>query len=356
MKMWEWLYAPLRLALVLTFSSLTASSLAAAETITLAGRAMGTTWSVKFFPPPPPTPALDPALVTTRLAAHLEHLEVIFSTYRPTSELSRFNASVSTDWLPVSAELARVAHTARRISELTSGAFDATVAPLVLLWGFGPTRRTDALPTDSAIAAARARVGYRQLEIRLAPPALRKHSAEVTADFSSLAKGYAADSLSALLTSLGAPDHLIQIGGDIATSGQHPWPAAIEQPHSSLSRPPSPSLAATLSLANQSLSTSGDTRNFFTVPGSTRRYGHIIDPRTGRPVSSPLAAVSVVHPSCAESSALATALFVLGPEAGFALALRENLACLFLFRDDAITALPTPAFKRLPRPSPLSDP
>jgi thiamine biosynthesis lipoprotein len=352
MKMWEWLYAPLRLALVLTFASLTARSLAAANTVTLTGRAMGTTWSVKYIPLPPTAAPLDAATVSS----HLEHLEGIFSTYRPASELSRFNASPTTAWLPVSAELAHVARASRRISELTSGAFDATIAPLVLLWGFGPTRRTDAPPADSAVAAARLRVDYRQLEIRLDPPSLRKQSAHVTADFSSLAKGYAADSLSTLLTSLGAPDHFVQIGGDIKTSGQHPWITAIENPLSSSSRPHSPSLAATLSLAKQSLSTSGDTRNFFTLPGSPRRYGHIIDPRTGHPVSGPLASVSVVHPSCAESSGLATALFVLGPDAGFALALRENLVCLFIYRDDDIPALPTPAFKRLPRPSPLSPP
>ncbi len=351
MKMWEGLYAPIRIALVLALASLTAPSVAAAEIRTLTGRAMGTTWSVKYISPTPPAAPLDAATVSARI----EHLEAIFSTYRPASELSRFNTSPSTDWLPVSAELAHVAHASRRISELTSGAFDATVAPLVLLWGFGPTRRTDAPPSDSAVATARLRVDYRQLDVRLAPPSLRKQSAHVAADFSSLAKGFAADSLSALLTSLGAPDHFVQIGGDIATSGQHPWRAAIENPLSSSPTNPSPGLAATLSLANQSLSTSGDTRNFTILQG--RRYGHIIDPRTGRPVSSPLASVSVVHTSSAESSALATALFVLGPEAGFALALRENLACLFIVHDGpSIKPRPTPAFEHLTRPPPLSPP
>lgn len=323
----------------------------AAEPVVISGRAMGTTWTVKLRPPPARAPSHSPTTLQPLIVAHLEHLEAIFSTYRPASELSRFNANPSTEWLPVSRELAHVAEASRRISELTSGAFDATVAPLVALWGFGLTRRTDAPPSDSALAAARLRVGYRQLDVRLDPPALRKHSAHLTADFSSLAKGYAADSLSTLLASLGAPDHFVQIGGDIKTAGPQPWFVAIENPRASSSRPPSPGLAATLSLANQSLSTSGDTRNFTFING--RRYGHIIDPRSGRPVSGHLASVSVVHASCAESSALATALFVLGPEAGFALALRENLACLFIDSDATTTARSTPAF---PHQSPASPP
>lgn len=333
----------------------------AVEPTVVTGRAMGTTWTVKFLPPTSPSrttsPDLAPSALQPRLADHLEHLEAIFSTYRPASELSRFNTSLSTDWFPVSAELAQVAHASRRISELTSGAFDATVAPLVLLWGFGSTRRTVAPPTDSALAAARLHVDYRQLEIRLSPPALRKNSPRLAADFSSLAKGFAADSLSGFLTSLGAPDHFVQIGGDIKTAGATSWRTAIENPPpASNHAPPTPSsLAATLSLATQSLSTSGDTRNFTILHG--RRYGHIIDPRTGHPVSGPLASVSVVHTSCAESSALATALFVLGPDAGFALALRENLACLFLLRDGlSIKTRPTPAFERLHRPPPPSLP
>jgi thiamine biosynthesis lipoprotein len=332
----------------------------AAEPVTLAGRAMGTTWSAKFLPAPPPAPALDPALVTTRLAATLEHLETLFSTYRPDSALSRFNASSSTDWYPVSPEIARVAHEARRISDLTGGAFDVTLDPLIRLWGFGPAGRRHTLPSDTEIAAARGRVDYRRLSARLAPPALRKSSPELSADFSSLAKGFAADTLSDLLTALGAPDHFIQIGGDIQTAGAHVWRAGIASPSAPatpvtlpLPAPPSPpALAAVVALSGHALSTSGDSHNFLTVAG--RRYGHILDPRTGRPVAGSLASVSVVHPSCATSSALATALFVLGADAGFALATREHLAALFLVRDGAsLVPRATPEFARLSSSAPL---
>jgi thiamine biosynthesis lipoprotein len=311
----------------------------AAEPVALTGRALGTTWTVKFLQPAPP---LNPATLTARISATLERLEQQFSTYRPNSELSRFNTARTTDWITVSPELARVATDSRALSVLTGGAFDATIFPLVDLWGFGPQRRSGPPPSAAEISAARARTGYRRLESRASPPALRKTSADLAADFSSMAKGFAADTIAAQLSALGSTDHYVQIGGDIATVGPRPWRVAIEQPAGSAP------LAHIFDLAGQSLSTSGDAHNSFTHAG--RRYGHILDPRTGEPVASLLASVSVVAPTCAQSSARATALFVLGPDAGFALAVRERWSALFLIREGpSLTARPTPEFTRLTR-------
>lgn len=321
----------LRLA---AFLLVCATALTAAEPIALTGRALGTTWTVKFIQSSPP---LNPATLQTRIAETLERLEQQFSTYRPNSELLRFNASTSTEWITVSPELARVAADSRALSKRTDGAFDATVAPLLTLWGFGPQRRTGLPPARPEIAAARARVDYRRLDARLKPPALRKAASDVAADFSSMAKGFAADAVSELLRGLGATDHFVQIGGDFKTAGTHVWRVAIEQPTTP------PAVAQTLDLAGQALSTSGDAHNFFEHAG--RRYGHILDPRTGEPASGALAAVSVVHDSCAASSSLATALFVLGAEAGYQFAAREKIAALFIVRNGAtLTLRPTPVF------------
>jgi len=311
----------------LSVALLALSSAIAAEPIVLTSRAMGTTWSVKFLQPAPP---LNPATLQTRITEILERLEQQFSTYRPTSEVSRFNASTSTEWITASPEVVRVAADSRRLSARTNGTYDPTVEPLVRLWGFGAQRRAGDLPTPNEIAAARTRVDWHRLEIRISPPALRKTSPDLAVDFSSMAKGFAADALSELLFGLGATNHFCQVGGDIKTAGPHPWRTGIEQP-STTTNPPA--LAQVVSLAGQALSTSGDTNNFFEHEG--RRYGHIIDPRTGTPVSGPLATVSVIHASCAQSSALATALFVLGAEEGYNFAVRERLACLFVVRDGA---------------------
>ena len=311
----------------------------AAEPVALTGRALGTTWTVKFLQPAPP---LNPATLTARISATLERLEQQFSTYRPNSELSRFNTARTTDWITVSPELARVATDSRALSVLTGGAFDATIFPLIDLWGFGPQRRFGPTPSAAEISAARSRTDFRRLESRASPPALRKTSADLAADFSSMAKGFAADTIAAQLSALGSTDHYVQIGGDIATVGPRPWRVAIEQPAGSAP------LAHIFDLAGQSLSTSGDAHNSFTHAG--RRYGHILDPRTGEPVASPLASVSVIAPACAQSSARATALFVLGPDAGFALAVRERWSALFLIREGpSLTARPTPEFTRTAR-------
>ncbi len=313
------------------------TSLSAAEPVVLWGRAMGTMWTVKYFPPSSETTLARASAdkLSREITSCLEGLEQEFSTYRPNSVVSHFNASKSTEWIAVPPDLAFVALESRRISQLTGGAFDATVAPLVYLWGFGPAPRISSVPTEVAIAATRARVGYRSLEIRRDPAgaAFRKIRPDLAVDFSSMAKGYAADSISRLLHSSGLDDHFIQVGGDTVASGHPPdataWRVGIENP---ITPPASVSLASSVErvipLAGQALSTSGDRRNSVLIGG--QRYGHIMDPRSGRPAASALASVSVVAESCARSSALATALFVLGPEEGLPLARREGIPALFL--------------------------
>ena len=327
----RWLALLAHVALV----ALAAPTALATEPALLTGRALGTAWTVKFVE----TARLQnhPTLHTL-IAQKLEHLEQQFSTYRASSELSRFNAAQSTDWIDVSPELARVAADSRALSERSGGAFDATAAPLLSLWGFGPRGRgASSVPKPAEISAARARVDYRQLSVRLAPPALRKSRPDLAVDFSSMAKGFAVDTVRELLRSLGATEHFVQIGGDIATAGTRTWRVGIEQPTAP------GAIAHTLDLTGQALSTSGDAHNFFEHAG--RRYGHILDPRTGEPAQGPLASVSVVHDSCAASSSLATALFVLGADAGYAFAVREEIAALFIVRSGGeLTLRPTPTF------------
>jgi thiamine biosynthesis lipoprotein len=284
---------------------------------------MGTVWTVRIVLPGH-VAAVEESAVSRRISERLEHLEQLFSTYRPQSVLSRFNRAPGTDWVPVAPEMVAVAQASRRISAMTAGAFDVTVLPLVELWGFGPNGGAGTMPSAAAVARTRARVDWRQLEMRASPPALRKARADLAADFSSLAMGFAADEVSRLLGDFGLSRHLVQVGGDVKCTGDD-WPVAVERPLEDRSE-----LEGVVTLHGDALSTSGDYRNFFRV--GPRRYGHILDPRTGEPVRHALAAVSVIAPSCARSSALATALFVLGPDDGLSLAQREGLAAMFLVR------------------------
>ncbi len=305
-----------------------ATVLPAAETTTLRGRAMGTTWEVQLVGALP-----DEARRTdlqNGIAAELERLEAIFSTYRTTSEIARFNLAPTATWFAATPELAAATAWALTLAERTGGAFDPTVAPLVNLWGFGPVRRSGGVPTPAEIAAARARVGWRAIEVQTSPPALRKREGPRALELSSVAKGYAADELSRWLVRRNWPGHRVQLGGDLKVSGNGPagtgWSLGIE---TAAAMPAG--IAATLRLGEGGLSTSGNYRNTTVLGGRT--YGHILDPRTGRPVESALVAVSVVAPTAAESSGWATALFVLGPEAGVRLAEELGLAALFQMRN-----------------------
>lgn len=305
---------------------------------TFEGSAMGSNWSVKVDGIPPDQRADQ---LCMDVASLLEKLEQQMSNYRPMSDLSRFNQSRSTDWQPVPRDLAEVISIAQDVSEQSGGAFDITVAPLVNLWGFGPERRgvrLGQLPADAEIADARSHVGYAKLQVRLDAPALKKSDPLLMIDLGAIGKGYAADRVADLLASRGATDFLVTIGGELRARGR-PRHVGIETP-----TPDTRRIFQALDLADgQSLSTSGDYRNFTDL--NNHRYCHEIDPHTGRPIDTSLASVSVLNESGARADAWATALIVLGPTEGPRLAQRLHLNALFISRaGDHFAAQRTSAF------------
>lgn len=292
----------------------------------LVGSTMGTTFSVKVIAPPE---NLDLAGLRTDIEAALDGINRSMSTYLSDSELSRFNASDSTDWIEVSPELCHAIEAAQVVSEFTGGAFDVTVGPLVNLWGFGPTEATHQPPPNDAITAAMQFVGYTKLQADCAIPALRKDAPGIYVDLSAFAKGHAADVVAALLDTRNLPDYLIEIGGEMRLRGTNarsePWAIAVEKPERA-----ERSIQTVVHLTDAAMATSGDYRNFFEHEG--RFYSHTIDPRTGYPVTHDAASVTVIAQTAAFADAAATALLVLGPDAGMKLAEQENIAAYFLLR------------------------
>jgi thiamine biosynthesis lipoprotein len=315
------------------------------EDVTIGGNTMGGTWSVKIHRAPR---IWSNESLQSRLQDHLDKIEAALTTYDEASPVRRFNEQRAGGWFPVPDDLARAVLAAERMSIETGGAFDITLAPLVNLWGFGPVRsgvRTGEIPSDAAIAAARAHVDYRKLRARTHPPALHKDDLDLEIDLSGIGKGYAADYLASDLDAMGAKDYLIAIGGELRARGEapgnRPWTVGIEVP-----TPDTRRVLCSIDLRMAGLSTSGDYRNFIDLAG--HRYSHEIDPRTGRPVTGNLASVSVCHPDSAYADAMATALMVLGPDEGQALATRLDVAALFVFRGkDTFESRPTPAWTRL---------
>jgi thiamine biosynthesis lipoprotein len=295
----------------------------------LSGQTMGTSYSIKLVAP---DQNLDRQALGVKLSARLDEINSTMSTYRPESELSRFNRLDSTEWSPVSDELCALVADALEFSELTDGAFDVTVGPLVNLWGFGPDGDISRPPTDAAIAEALTRVGFGKLHANCDLPALRKDRADVYVDLSALAKGYAVDQSAELLETHRITDYLVEIGGELRMRGHNAlgelWAIAVEKPQDDTR-----SVQSVVRLTDSAMATSGDYRNFFEFEG--RRYSHTIHPKTGRPVTHDAAAVTVVDKSAADADALATALLVLGPEEGLALAAREGIAAYFLLRTES---------------------
>lgn len=289
------------------------------EPTAIGGTTMGGNWSVKFRSALP-----SPQRVQDDVQSLLDRLEGQMSLWRADSVLSRFNASQSTDWISVPTELAEVVGVAQGVSEKSGGAFDITVAPLVNLWGFGPARKDHrpAVPTDADVLVAREHVGYRKLQVRVDPPAIRKVDPLVAIDLGGIGKGFAADQVAHMLDALGV-DYLVAIGGELRARGA--WRVGIETP-----TPDTRRVFRSLVLRDGSLSTSGDYRNFREIEG--KHYCHEIDPRTGRPIENSPASVSVIHPSGTEADALATAMMVLGPARGVELANRQGISALFILR------------------------
>jgi thiamine biosynthesis lipoprotein len=317
------------------------------EVAELVGQTMGTTYSVKLSPAPP---AEQRAALQQRIEALLDQVNRQMSTYIADSDLMRFNRSQSLDWQPVPDSLVDLVERARAISRETGGAYDVTVGPLVNLWGFGNAGRRDTPPGEDQIRAALARVGYRQLEARATPPALRKAVPGLEVDLSSIAKGWAVDRIGQLLEAQGLGDYLVEIGGDLRARGSkgpgRPWRVAIERPEEGRR-----TVQQVLELHGAALATSGDYRNFFEDSG--RRFNHTIDPRSGQTVQHRLASVSVVAADCTDADAWATALMALGDVEGPALAERLDLAALFIVRgEQGLEMRQTKAMAALPNGGP----
>ncbi len=299
------------------------------QMLELRGATMGTTYSVKIFDPP-----VFQDDVQLAVDAELRRVNDQMSTYLKSSELSRFNASPSTDWFDVSKETAMVVAYAQDIAAKTDGAFDVTVGPLVNAWSFGPEPRNQTIPSAEKLAALRQSVGFQKLQVRSDPPALRKSVPGLQVDLSALAKGHGVDRVVELLDSMDAHNVFVEIGGEVRTSGDKQgnwWRVGIQLPDAVRDSVMIAHPMSTDSGNDEAMATSGDYRNFFVVDGE--RYSHTIDPRTAKPVEHALASVSVIAPTCMAADAWATAINVVGEETGLKLANSQKLDVLVVSRD-----------------------
>ncbi|AOY87268.1 FAD:protein FMN transferase ApbE [Marinobacter salinus] len=276
------------------------------------------------------------------IKGELETVDAAMSTWRSDSELSELNSKADqSEWFPLSEPLYEVLKTAEEISELTGGAFDVTIGPVVNLWGFGPEARPEQVPSDDLLARVLEQTGHDRLELRADPPAVRSDTPQYV-DLSAIAKGYGVDVVSRYLESEGVDAYLVEIGGEVRVSGHKPdgdaWRLAIEQPVSAARQ-----VNRVVVLEDRAMATSGDYRNYYESEG--HRYSHTIDPATGKPISHNLASVTVIADDCKTADALATGFNVMGYEQADVLATRENIPAYFIIRtENGFETHQTPAF------------
>jgi len=300
---------------------------AGAAATQFSGETMGTGYVVKLAGAAPGAAPLE--ALRADVQAALDGVDRGMSLYRPQSELMRLNRQPASAPMALSGGLFEVLAAGQRVAELSQGAFDVTVAPLVDAWGFGPQKRRE-VPAADAVQAGRAAVDYRSLRLDAQQRTATKAHAALQADLGGIAKGYGVDLAARAIEALGLEDYMIEVGGEVRTRGRNaagqPWQIGIEEPDAVPQR-----ARKVVPLAGRAMATSGDYRIYFEQAG--RRYSHEIDPRSAAPIAHGLASVTVVADDCMAADALATALIVLGPQAGWALAQRERLAAYFIVRD-----------------------
>lgn len=280
--------------------------------VRLAGLTMGTSWSAQIVDPP--SGCLE------AIEAVLAHVIAQMSNWEAGSDISRFNRTPPGAWVALPDDFATVLRAGLDLARISEGAFDPAIGHAVEAWGFGPSQR---------IGAALAVPGAPPWQaIELAEGRARRLR-DVALDLSGIAKGFAVDAVADALTVMGVASFLVEIGGELRGAGikpdMQPWWVDLESP---------PGLALPVlrvALCGLSVATSGDYRRF--RPSADGHLSHSIDPASGAPIANDVASVSVLHPQAMMADAWATAITVLGPEKGMALATREGLAALLIRRE-----------------------
>ncbi len=292
----------------------------------ITGFTMGTSYSVVAVDH---TRAVTETGLRREIEAGLLQVNAQLSNWDPNSEISRFNASRSTDAVAVSPALAEVMNAADLVHTASDGQFDVTLGPLIDLWGFGAADNSVRTPDAAEIEAALGASGQNRT-LQVSEGSLQKRVPGTEIYLSAIGKGYGVDVVARKLESLGIKDYMVEIGGDLYTAGNNPegrpWQIGIETPlaHDRTTH-------QVVDLSSLGMATSGDYRNYFEQDGV--RYSHIIDAQTGRPITHTTASVTVLTENAMLADAWATAMLVLGRERGMEIANNRDLAVLFIERD-----------------------
>ena len=255
----------------------------------------------------------------------IKRIEYLMSPWIESSDVSRINRAAGREWVEVSMETLEVVNKAREVSELSGGAFDITVGPLVQLWR--KARERGIPPEMGDVKKTLNLVNFKNLVVNPEGKILLKKRA-MEIDLGGIAKGYAVDKAFDLLINLGYKNLIANAGGDLRVGGtklDQPWSIGIQHPRES------EKIIARISISDAAIATSGDYEKFFIHQG--RRYHHILNPKDGFPAEG-CQSVSIIYKKGILADALATAVFVLGTEKGYSLSQRlEGVNCLIIDKE-----------------------
>ena len=297
---------------------------------TLRGQAMGSGWSARIA-----APAVDGAAAA--LQAELDAIVAQMSHWDDTSLLAHYNRAAAGTWVDLPPQFFAVMAYALDVADGSAGAYDPAAGALVDLWGFGPTRRYNQAgfyaPAPDAVARAQAQCARARPRLDRAARRLYQPGG-ARLDLSSVAKGHAVDCMALCLEGRGLRHYVVEAGGELRGAGMkpdgQPWWTEVEGvPDAAGTGVAAPVVA----LHGLAIATSGDYRRYFQQPQGARA-SHTLDPRSGRPIANDVASVTVLASTCMAADAWSTALTVLGPEAGLALATGRALAARFLLRTE----------------------
>jgi FAD:protein FMN transferase len=300
----------------------------ALERHTLNGATMGTRYSAVFYAPN----RADTAVLARDLFAAIDRVDQQMSTWKPDSDLNRVSAASIDEWVSIPPELMAVLTASLKFEQITAGAFDIGVGDLVGAWGFGALNAAPDLDLIDTVASRMRVPPRRALVLDEAGGRVRK-SAPLSLDLSGIAKGFAVDEMARTMNAHGIKSWLVGIDGEMRGHGLKPdgsaWAVAHERPDRFARE-----AMGVIELTDLAVATSGNYRHWREHEGWL--ISHTIDPKTNQPLDNQLASVSVVAPTCMAADAWATALMVMGPDAGLQTAKRRSMQVIFVLKNGEV--------------------
>ncbi len=292
------------------------------EIIKLSGSAQGTTWHVSYWD----SISHDKEQIQAALDAELLRIDSVLSNYIDDSIISQVNNNLDTKEIKTDAELIYLIEEARKVHTASEGCYDLTIKPLFNLWGF--STKSLSIPSAEELSNVMYSVGMEKIQTH--ENFIQKQLGKVHIDVSSIGQGYSVAKLAHLLDEQGIENYLVEIGGELQTRGQKPnqqaWKIVIERP-----LPEASGFQKIINIGTKeptAIMTSGTYRHYYDEAG--KRYSHILDARTGAPVTHSTVSVTVIHENPTVADAWSTALLCLGTQEGLKIANAHKLPVLFI--------------------------